>query len=92
MSKKSISRNRKIVDARFRICCFSSQANKGTFEDGHESEDVVSYRKTLLRHMSSLGFLHPSNAPTEKLRQPALPQDLQCRENLLDKTVLLFHD
>lgn len=37
---------------------------KGTFVDGHEREDVTDYRKTFLRKMIGLGFLHADNAPT----------------------------
>jgi len=68
------------------------QAKKGTFVDGHERDDVVTYRKTFLRRMVALGFLHPRNAPTEEAKA-ALLQDLECsRPDLLDKTVVLFHD
>ena len=42
---------------------------KCTFVDGHEREDVVDYRKTFLRPMITLGFLHPRNALTEEARQ-----------------------
>ena len=42
---------------------------KGTFVDGHEREDVVEYRKKFLRRMFILGFLNPSNAPTEEPKQ-----------------------
>lgn len=68
------------------------QAKKGTFVDGHERDDVVAYRKTFLRRMVTLGFLHPRNAPTEEAKA-ALPEDFVCsRPDLLDKTVVLFHD
>ena len=65
---------------------------KGTFVDGHEREDVVEYRKMFLRRMVGLGFLHESNAPTEEAKK-ALPIDLDPpRPELMDKTVVLFHD
>ena len=67
-------------------------AKKGCFVDGHERQDVVEYRDTFLRKMVSLGFLNESNAPTEKARQ-SLPTDLHCpAAEILDKTVIFFHD
>ncbi len=38
---------------------------KGIFIDGHERDDVVEQRSFFLRRMAKIGFLHPSNAPTE---------------------------
>ena len=64
---------------------------KGTFVDGHECEDVE-YRKKFLRRMVSLGFLYASNAPTDKVKK-ALPADLDTpRPEVVEKTVILFHD
>ena len=65
---------------------------KGTFVDGHERSDVVEYRQKFLRKMVGLGFLNPSNAPTEEAKQ-ALPSDLQCPPpDKLNKTIIIFHD
>ena len=65
---------------------------KGTFVDGHEREDVVQYRSKFLRRMVTLGFLNPSNAPTEEAKA-ALPADLSSPDTVvIDKTVVLFHD
>ena len=67
-------------------------AKKGTYVDGHERDDVVEYRNKFLQRMIGLGFLNPSNAPTEEARA-ALPDDLQCPpQAVLDKTVVFFHD
>jgi len=42
--------------------------------------------------MVALGFLNWNNAPTEKAKS-ALPSELQCpSQEVLDKTVVLFHD
>ena len=65
---------------------------KGTFVDGHERDDVVEYRNTFLRRMVTVGFLNEENAPTEEAKK-ALPTDLHAPPpELLDKTVVLFHD
>ena len=65
---------------------------KGTFVDGHECEDVVQYRSKFLRRMVTLGFLNPSNAPTEEAKA-ALPADFSSPDPVvIDKTVVLFHD
>ena len=48
---------------------------KGIFIDGHEREDVIEQRKKFLRRMAKIGFLHPSNAPTEGSLS-ALPTDI----------------
>ena len=48
----------------------------GTFSDGHEREDVVEYCKSFLCKMVGLGFLNPSNAPTEEAKK-SLPNDLE---------------
>lgn len=66
---------------------------KCTFVDGHEREDVVEYRNIFLRRMITLGFLHPRNAPTEEAKEVLQRMDLECsRPDLLDKTVIFFHD
>ena len=67
-------------------------ARKGIFVDGHERPDVIESRKGFLRKMVKIGFLHFTNAPTDRARQ-ALPEDvdppiLEKRE----KTVVFFHD
>ena len=42
--------------------------------------------------MVTLGFLNPSNAPTEEAKA-ALPADLSSPDPvIIDKTVVLFHD
>ena len=65
---------------------------KGTFSDGHEREDVTEYRKLFLRKMVGLGFLNPSNAPTEEAKK-VLPNDLEPPPaEIIHKTVLIFHD
>jgi len=67
-------------------------AKKGCFVDGHERQDVVEYRTAFLRKMVSLGFVNESNTPTEKTRQ-SLPTDVHCPPaEILDKTVIFFHD
>ena len=50
-------------------------ARKGIFVDGHERPDVIESRKTFLRKMVKIGFLHFTNAPTDEARQ-ALPEDV----------------
>ena len=42
------------------------RVTKGIYYDGHERDDVVDYRKKFLAEMSTLGFLHSSNAPNEE--------------------------
>ena len=65
---------------------------KGSFVDGHERDDVVTYRKTFLRRMVALGFLNIENAPTDDAKK-ALPPDLTCPPtDVLDKTVVFFRD
>lgn len=65
---------------------------KGTFVDGHEREDVVTYRNKFLRRLVALGFLNPTNAPS-KSAIAALPSDLVCPpKDVLEKTVVFFHD
>lgn len=67
-------------------------AKKGCFVDGHECEDVVKSRSEFLRKMIGLGFLNESNAPTEKAKQ-SLPSNICCpSQEVLDKTVIFFHD
>ena len=57
--------------------------------DGHEREDVISYRKRFLRKMVALGFLSKENAPTKEA-QFSLPDDLESPSPLvLNKTVFV---
>ena len=39
---------------------------KGIYFDGHERSDVVEARGEFLKTMTSLGFLHPTNAPNDE--------------------------
>lgn len=56
---------------------------KGTFVDGHERSEY--------RNLQN-GFFNSSNAPTDKTKQ-ALPSNIEpTRPDLLEKTVILFHD
>lgn len=72
----------------FEVVC----KRKGTYVDGHEREDVVEYRQTFLRRMTSLGFLNASNAPTEEAKN-ALPSDLEPPSpDVIEKTIVIFHD
>ena len=65
---------------------------KGIFIDGHEREDVVSYRKIFLRRMLKIGFLHFTNAPTETA-QRAIPDDIEPPTlEQREKTVVFCHD
>ena len=65
---------------------------KGIYIDGHEREDVVTYRQKYLRKMVSLGFINKDNAPTQEAAQ-CLPEDLRCPpKEQLEKTIILFHD
>ena len=42
--------------------------------------------------MVGIGFLHPTNAPTEEAKS-ALPKEIiQTSQDKMDKTVILFHD
>jgi hypothetical protein len=67
-------------------------ARKGIFIDGHERLDVIESRKTFLRKMVKIGFLHFTNAPTEEAKQ-ALPDDLDPPiQERREKTVVFFHD
>lgn len=62
------------------------QAIKGTFVDGHERPDVVSFRKKFLRRMVGLGFINNDNAPSEEARR-AFPDDIDCPgSDVLDKS------
>ena len=59
-----------------------SARRRGTYVDGQEREDVVEYRQTFLRRMTSRGFLNVSNAPTEEansflISRPPHPMSLQ---------------
>ena len=61
---------------------------KGIYIDGHERED----RKTFLRRMVKIGFLHFTNAPTESSQQ-AIPKDIDPPTiERRSKTVMFFHD
>ena len=69
-----------------------TEKKKGTFIDGHERADVVEYHQKFLRKMVGIGFLHPTNAPTEEAKS-ALPKEIiQTSQDKMDKTVILFHD
>lgn len=68
------------------------EKKKGTFVDGHEREDVVEYRLKFLRKMVGLGFLNKSNAPSEDAKQALIKLDLEPPQNLVNKTVIIFHD
>ena len=67
------------------------RAQKGTFVDGHEREDVVEYRNKFIRRMVGLGFINGANAPTEEAKR-ALPVGIEPRQERIDKTVIFFHD
>lgn len=41
--------------------------------------------------MVGLGFLNSRNAPTDDAKK-ALPSDIKPRPEVMDKTVILFHD
>lgn len=62
---------------------------KGIYYDGHEREDVVEARVEYIKRMTSLGFLHASNAPTEEMAR-LLPQVELSPHH--DKTIFWFHD
>lgn len=49
---------------------------KGIYYDGHEREDVVEAREEFLKTMTSLGFFHESNAPSNEMASllPVSPQ------------------
>ena len=65
---------------------------KGIFIDGHERPDVVASRKTILRKMVKIGFLHFTNAPTEEA-QKAIPADIDAPTlERRPKTVVFCHD
>ena len=65
------------------------EKSKGIYIDGHEREDVVAYRKRFLNKMTAVGFLTPSNAPTESAAN-SLDQDFLCANP--EKSVIIFHD
>ena len=66
--------------------------SKGIFIDGHERDDVVQARKTFLRKMTKIGFLHFTTAPTDYAAR-ALPTDLDPPTlEQQSKTVVFFHD
>ena len=64
-------------------------AKKGTYVDGHEREDVISYRKHFLRKMVALGLLSKENAPTEEA-QCSLPDDLESPSPLVLNETVFF--
>ena len=66
--------------------------SKGMYFDGHERDDVIAYRKTFLREMVELGFLHPDQAPTPEAAA-AFPTDIPLPSTeTRNKTVVFFHD
>ena len=66
--------------------------SKGIFIDGHERDDVVQARKTFLRKMTKIGFLHFTTAPTDDAAR-ALPTDLDPPTlEQRSKTVVFFHN
>ena len=65
------------------------RAQKGTFVDGHEREDVVEYCNKFIRRMVGLGFINGANAPTEEAKC-ALPVGIQPQQERIDKTVIFF--
>ena len=67
------------------------RAQKGTFVDGHERDDVVEYRNKFIRRMVGLGFINGNNAPTEEAKR-ALPIGIEPQQERVDKTVIFFHD
>ena len=44
------------------------RAQKGTFVDGDERDDVVAYRNKFLCRMAGVGFINQSNAPTAEAK------------------------
>ena len=62
---------------------------KGIYIDGHERTDVVEYRKTFLKEVSTLGFLHISNAPNEEAA--SLLEAVSVNPNW-NNTIFWFHD
>lgn len=67
-------------------------AKKGAYFDGHERDDVVKSRKQFLEDMISVGFLHPSQAPTPD-SQRAFPSNVPlASEEARSKLVVIFHD
>ena len=65
---------------------------KGTFTDGHEREDVEENCKSFLRKMVGLKFLNPGNAPTSEAKKALLNDIEPPQTEVIDKTVLIFHD
>ena len=55
--------------------CFCFSPLNAVFIDGHERPDVIESLKIFLRKMVKIGFLHFTNAPTDRARQ-ALPEDI----------------
>ena len=62
---------------------------KGIYYDGHERADVVEDRKTFLKEVSALGFLHASNAPNEEAA--SLLEGVSLNPNW-NNTIFWFHD
>ena len=62
---------------------------KGVYYDGHERADVIEDREEFLKKMTSLGFLHKSNASNDEvanyLHSVAVSPDK-------DNTIFWFHD
>ena len=60
--------------------------------DGHEREDVIVHRKTLLRQLVAAGFLTLLNAPNDQSRA-AFPTDIEPPPaHRREKNILIFHD
>ena len=62
---------------------------KGIYYDGHERDDVIDHRKKFLGEMSTLGFLHASNAPNEAAAE--LVKDVALDKEW-ENTIYWFHD
>ena len=56
----------------------------------HKIDDMIAYRKTFLREMVELGFLHPFQAPTPEA-VAAFPTEVQLPSTeMRNKTILFF--
>ena len=62
---------------------------KGIYIDEHERDDVVEVRDEFLNKMTSLGFLHSSNSPSEEMA--CLLPNVELSPDH-DKTIFWFHD
>ena len=67
----------------------AQRITKGIYYDGHERDDVVDYRTKFLAEMSTLGFLHSSNAPNEEAGK--LVEDVTLGKDW-ENTIFWFHD